>query len=95
MPSSVMRDLEIAMLIKSHTRMAIGGMNRTPRVFSEDDIDCCGWSIPKGVSEFPPIFILILLHEIKSTVWTPITDLSIDCHLHVQLLDAQRRGNIP
>lgn len=56
MPSSVMRDLEIAMLIKSHTRMAIGGMNRTLRVFPEDDIDCCGWSIPKGVSSRLSLF---------------------------------------
>ncbi|RCI13083.1 hypothetical protein L249_0196 [Ophiocordyceps polyrhachis-furcata BCC 54312] len=29
-------------------RMAIGGMNRTPRVFPDDDVKICSWVIPKG-----------------------------------------------
>jgi hypothetical protein len=34
-------------------RMAIGGMNRTPRVFPYDDVEVCGWTVPKGVSLYP------------------------------------------
>jgi len=29
-------------------RMAIGAMNRSPRVFPDDDVKVCGWTIPKG-----------------------------------------------
>ncbi|KAJ6782774.1 hypothetical protein PWT90_04131 [Aphanocladium album] len=29
-------------------RMAIGGMNRTPRVFPHEEVKVCDWSIPKG-----------------------------------------------
>ena len=32
------------------TRMAIGAMNRTPRVFPHDDVEVCGWTVPRGVS---------------------------------------------
>ncbi|TWU78279.1 hypothetical protein ED733_008291 [Metarhizium rileyi] len=29
-------------------RMAIGNMNRTPRIFPNDNVEVCGWVIPKG-----------------------------------------------
>ena len=67
--------------------MSNGGMNRTPRVFPDDDFKCCGWVIPKGVSpvfsfpRFPP--------NAKPYVYI------IDSNLHVQLLDAQRSRRIP
>ncbi|KAL2275643.1 hypothetical protein FJTKL_01702 [Diaporthe vaccinii] len=40
----------LSAVIAEGLRMAIGGMNRTPRVFPENDIDCCGWTIPKGTA---------------------------------------------
>lgn len=33
--------------------MAIGGMDRTPRVFPHDGIEVCGQLQPKGVSVSP------------------------------------------
>ncbi|KAI0205620.1 cytochrome P450 [Astrocystis sublimbata] len=35
-------------VVNEGLRMAIGGMNRTPRVFPNDDVEICGWTIPRG-----------------------------------------------
>lgn len=59
MPNNVIAGSKLAMLTKGYSRMAIGGMNRTPRVFPDTDIDCCGWTIPKGVS-FPSLSFVSL-----------------------------------
>ncbi|KAI8946629.1 cytochrome P450 [Xylaria longipes] len=38
----------LSAVVNEGLRMAIGGMNRTPRVFPDDDIEICGWVIPRG-----------------------------------------------
>ncbi|KAI3320681.1 cytochrome P450 [Xylariaceae sp. AK1471] len=38
----------LSAVVAEGLRMAIGGMNRTPRVFPDDDVEICGWVIPKG-----------------------------------------------
>ncbi|KAI0457211.1 cytochrome P450 [Xylaria acuta] len=38
----------LSAVVNEGLRMAIGGMNRTPRVFPDDDVEICGWVIPRG-----------------------------------------------
>ncbi|RWA09367.1 hypothetical protein EKO27_g5733 [Xylaria grammica] len=38
----------LSAVVAEGLRMAIGGMNRTPRVFPNDEIKICGWLIPRG-----------------------------------------------
>ncbi|KAJ2996295.1 hypothetical protein NUW58_g1022 [Xylaria curta] len=38
----------LSAVVAEGLRMAIGGMNRTPRVFPNDDVKICGWVIPRG-----------------------------------------------
>lgn len=76
-------------LTKKMCRMAIGGMNRAPRVFPDDAIECCGWTVPKGVSDLA-IRLIQPLHSIIADHPS-----SIDSDIDVHLLDAQRRQSLP
>jgi hypothetical protein len=71
-------------------RMAIGGMNRTPRVFPHDDVEVCGWTVPKGVSFYPGFWQGRTCNGDK-TDHPP----SSDANFHVHTLDAQRLRRLP
>ncbi|TRX94663.1 hypothetical protein FHL15_004435 [Xylaria flabelliformis] len=38
----------LSAVVNEGLRMAIGSMNRSPRVFPDDDVKICGWVIPRG-----------------------------------------------
>lgn len=66
-------------------RIAIGGMNRTLRVFPYDDVEVCGWTVPKGVSSV----------ESKTRNADNTDHPSLDPNLNVHILDAQRSRRLP
>jgi hypothetical protein len=67
-------------MLISNSRMAIGGMNRTHRVFPYDDVEVCGWTVPKEVS----------LREGIGRKEDSADCPSPDPNVNVHLLDAQR-----
>ncbi|KAH8647763.1 cytochrome P450 [Xylariales sp. PMI_506] len=40
----------LSAVVAEGLRMAIGAMNRSPRVLPDDDFESCGWVIPKGTA---------------------------------------------